>query len=80
MLFEPEKAQLVVVTVACLHSFLRGPDSAAIYTSPGMFDFEENGRVVEGSWRSMSNENTSLVPIRKITLKPPLKAKEKRWN
>jgi hypothetical protein len=39
MLLEPEKAQLVVITIACLHSFLtRQPDSAAIYTPPGTFD------------------------------------------
>jgi hypothetical protein len=35
--------------------------------------------VIEGSWRAMSNENmTSLFPIRKIALKPTLKAKEIR--
>jgi hypothetical protein len=31
MLLEPEKAQLVVMTIACLHSFLRrSPDPAAV--------------------------------------------------
>jgi len=66
------------MTVACLHIFLRrNPDSAAIYTPPDTFDYEENGRVIEGSWRAMSNENmTSLFPIRKIARKPTLKAKE----
>jgi len=74
VLLEPEKAQLVAMTIACLHKFLRrSSDSAAICTPPGTFDYEENGRVVEGSWRAMSNENmTSLFPIRKITRKPPL--------
>jgi len=42
--------------IACLHNFLRSPDSAAIYTPPGTSDYEENGRMVEGSWRAMSNE------------------------
>jgi predicted RNase H-like nuclease len=80
MLLEPKKAQLVVMTIACLHNFLRRkPDSAAIYTPPGTFDYEENGRVIEGSWRAMSNKNmTSLFPIRKIPCKPALKAKEIR--
>jgi len=80
MLLEPEKAQLVLMTIACLHNFLRrSSDSAAIYTPPGAFDYEGNGRVIEGSWRAMSNENmTSLFPIRKIACKPPLKAKEIR--
>jgi len=57
MILEPEKAQLVVITIACLHYFLRrSPDSAAIYSPPGTFDCEENGRVIEGSWRAMSNK------------------------
>jgi len=56
VLLEPEKAQLVVITVVCLHNFLRrSPDSAAIYTPPGTFDYEENGRVIEDSWRATSN-------------------------
>jgi hypothetical protein len=78
LLLEPEKAPLVVMAIACIHNFLRrSPDSAAIYTPPGTFDFEENGRVIEGSWRAMSNKNmTSLFPIRKIARKPTLKAKE----
>jgi len=56
------------MTIACLHKFLRrGLDSAAVYTPSGTFDFEGNGRVIEGSWRATSNENmTSLLPIRKI--------------
>jgi hypothetical protein len=68
------------MTIACLHNFLRrSPDSAAVYTLPGTFDYEENGQVIEGSWRAMSNENvTSLFPIRKIARKPHLKAKEIR--
>jgi len=80
MLLEPEKAQLVAVTIACLHNFLRkSPVSAAIYTPPVTFDYEENGRVIEGSCRAMRNENiTYLFPIRKIARKPPLKAKEIR--
>ena len=80
MLLEPEKAELFVMTIACLHNFLRrSPDLAAIYTPPGTFEYEENGRVVEGSWRAMSNENmTPLFSIRKIAHKPTLKAKEIR--
>ena len=74
------KAQLVAMTIACLHNFLRtSPDWAAIYTPPGTFDYEENGRVIEGSWRAMSNENmNSIFPIRKTALKPTSKAKEVR--
>ena len=68
------------MTIACLLSFLRrSPEWAVIYTPPGTFDYEENSRVIEGSWRAMRNENmTSLFPIRKIAPKLPLKAKEIR--
>jgi hypothetical protein len=68
------------MTIACLHNFLgRSPDPAAIYTPPGTFDDEENGRVTEGSWTAMSNENmTSLLPIRKTARKLTWKAKEIR--
>jgi len=53
----------------------RSPDSAAIYTPPGKFDYEEKGRVNEGSWTATSNENmTSLFPSRKTARKPVLKA------
>jgi hypothetical protein len=66
-LLETEKAQPLVKTNACLHILLRSLDSAALYTSSGTLNFEENGRVIEGSWRAMNNENiTSLFPIRKI--------------
>jgi len=62
MVLEPEKAQLVALTVVCLHNFLRrSPDSAAIDTPPGTFDYEENGRVIEGNWRAMSNENYFFI-------------------
>jgi hypothetical protein len=80
MLFEPEKDQLVVMTISCLDNFLRrSPDFAVIYTPPGRFDYEENGRVTEGSWRVKNNENmTYLFPTRKIARKPTLKTKDLR--
>jgi hypothetical protein len=75
MLLEPEKAQLVVMTIACLHNFLRrSPDSAA-----GTIDYEQNGRVIEGSRRAMSNENMTLYFLfLKDCTKPNLKVKEIR--
>jgi len=41
------------------------------------FDYEENGRVTEGSWRAMSNENMIFF-TRKIAQKPTVKAKKIR--
>jgi len=80
VLHKPMLLELAVMTIACLHNFLRrSPDSAAVYTLPGTFDYEENGWVIEGIWRAMSNENmTPLFSIRKIAHKPTLKAKEIR--
>jgi len=68
------------MTIGCLQNLLRrSPDSAAIYTPPGTLGYKENGRVIEDSWRAMSNENmTSLFPIRKIARKPTSKAIEIR--
>jgi hypothetical protein len=78
MPLEPQEAQLVLMTIACVHKFLsRSPDSAAIYPPPDTFDYEENGGVIEGSWGAMSNENmSSLFPVRKIARKPNLKVKQ----
>jgi len=48
MLLEPEKVQIILMTIACLHNFLRrSHDSAASYTPPDTFDYEENSRVIE---------------------------------
>jgi len=70
MLLEPDKAQLVVMTIVCLQNFLRRSfDSTAIYTPSCTLNFEENGRGIEGSWRVMSNENmTSFFPNRKSSV------------
>jgi len=62
MLLEPEEAQLIAIIIACLHNFLRrSSDLPTIYTPRGTFDYEEKGRVIEGSWRAMSNENMSFL-------------------
>ena len=65
--FGTKKAQLVAMTIACLHNFLRSsPDLAAIYTPPSTFDYEENSRVIEGSWRAMSNENMTYILLERM--------------
>jgi hypothetical protein len=52
---------------------------AAIYSMPVAFNTEENGMVIEGSWRTMTKENmTSLYSIRRVARKPPLNVKEIR--
>lgn len=80
MLLEPEKAELVVMTIACLHNFLRRqPESALAYTPPGTFDYEENDQLIEGSWRTLESKTlTSLFSLRRVPRKSSLKAKEIR--
>lgn len=44
MLLEPEKAELIIMTVVCLHNFLRkSTTSRNIYTPPGSLDIDLNG-------------------------------------
>ena len=63
VLFEPEK--LFVMNIVCLRHFLtRSPHSAAIYTLPGTYDYEVNGRVTADSWRALSNENITYLTFR----------------
>lgn len=66
LLLEPEKAQLIVLTVAHLHNFLRRDrTSRQFYTPPGTFDQEtEQGHLIEGNWRTMFDENAaSFLPL-----------------
>jgi hypothetical protein len=68
MLLEPEKAQLVM-TIVCLHNFLRrSPDTAAVFIPPGTFDYEKNGGVIEGSWRTMSNEYMTYFLLERLNV------------
>jgi len=52
LLLEPQKAEVVVLTIVYLHNFLRrNRASCNIYNPPGSFDIEKDGQLVEGSWR-----------------------------
>lgn len=79
MLLNPDKAATVTMTCVLLHNFLRrSKSSRALYTPPGALDYEENGNVVQGSWRQDIKEMTSLLSIRRIPRKPSYEAKEIR--
>nr|XP_034178195.1 protein ANTAGONIST OF LIKE HETEROCHROMATIN PROTEIN 1-like [Osmia lignaria] len=66
MLLEPGKVQLIVLTVAYLHNFLRRNDnSRSLYSPVGTFDSEQNGVFVEGNWRQETNPS-SLISITNI--------------
>uniref|UniRef100_A0A1Y1MH57 Uncharacterized protein n=2 Tax=Photinus pyralis TaxID=7054 RepID=A0A1Y1MH57_PHOPY len=68
ILLEPEKAQLIVMTVVCLHNFLRrSQTSRNIYTPPGCLDSEVDGNTILGNWRTDNQEiSSSLLPVRNI--------------
>lgn len=67
MLLEPDKAALVVMTCVILHNFLRrSKSSRSLYTPRGSFDSEENGIVIQGSWREGNNDMSSLLPLHRI--------------
>lgn len=76
ILIGPEKAALIVMTVAHLHNFLRkSSTSCQIYTPRDMFDTEVEGHIIPGTYRTVTDEPmTSLLPIRRIPRRPPADA------
>lgn len=79
LLLEPNKARLVVLTTIYLHNFLRQSNTSRTnYTPNGAFDREENGRVVEGSWREEQTPSKSFLTLRRIPRKSPVSAQEIR--
>jgi len=83
LLLEPEKAQLIVLTVAHLHNFLRRDrTSRQLYTPPGTFDQEtEQGHLIEGNWRTMFDENAaSFLPLANIPRRSTRTAQEVRME
>lgn len=75
MLLEPNKAQLIVLTIAHLHNFLRNSSSSrGLYTPHGTFDEEINGELIEGTYR-INEATSSLIPVRRIPRRSPEEAK-----
>ncbi|XP_066150290.1 uncharacterized protein, partial [Euwallacea fornicatus] len=73
MLLEPEKAELITMTIICLHNFLRKSHSSKnLYAPEGTYDKEVNEQVIPGSWRSDCDNITSLIPLRNIPRKSSL--------
>lgn len=79
MLLQPEKAQLVTMTIVCLHNFLRNSSASRnIYSPEGTFDRDINGERISGSWRQDSTLATSLIPLKKNSQRSTLSAKNIR--
>jgi hypothetical protein len=57
----------------------RSTHSADVYTPPGSFDHEVDGKLAEGSWRNMETGNRSaLFPIGNMPRRSSAYAKEVR--
>nr|CAI5846691.1 unnamed protein product [Callosobruchus analis] len=72
LLLEPNKAQVIVMAIVCLHNYLKkSKTSSNIYIPPGSVDSEEQGRRTLGHWRNSHNadclENIRNVPCRATT-------------
>lgn len=78
MLYEPEKATVIVMTCIYLHNFLRRDKSSKdMYSPSGSFDREVEGQIIDGSWRHEVN-STILQPIEKLARKSPRAAEDVR--
>lgn len=71
LLLNPEKSEIIVLAIAHLHNFLRrNRNSASIYTPNDIFDSEENGNFIRGTWRNTDDTNlSSLIPIKRVARK-----------
>lgn len=75
MLLEPSKATLIVLATLYLHNYLRkSVASRQIYTPPGTFDQEEDGKLIPGSWRGDIDDATSFTSLKKIPRKSSIDA------
>ncbi|XP_044753817.1 protein ANTAGONIST OF LIKE HETEROCHROMATIN PROTEIN 1-like [Coccinella septempunctata] len=67
LLLKPEKATLIVMTVVCLHNFLRrSKTSKHLYSPVGSLDTEKEGELIPGTWRAEEKELASLLPLKNI--------------
>lgn len=73
---EPEKVQVITMTCALLHNFLRNSkSSSSTYTPPGSFDCEKDGQLIAGR---ADRNFASFTPLQNIPRRPGVEAKEMR--
>lgn len=81
MMLDPEKVTNVTLTCVLLHNFMRKSHSSAkMYTPPGTFDTENEGRLVPGTWRDDQSGMTSFMSTKRTPRKPGAIAKEIRTS
>ena len=76
----PNKVELITLTCAYLHNFLRrSAYSRNYYSPPGSFDVEDpDGNVIPGAWRSEVRNSQSLSGLQNIPRGAPTDAKQIR--
>lgn len=74
MLLEPEIAKLVVLACIYLHNFLRKKESDNAFTH----DQEQNGQIIEGSWRQNGENTQSFFPFARLGRRSTKTAEEVR--
>ena len=80
MLLQPEKAEIIALTIVYLHNFLRNSKSSrASYCPSGMLDNDRNGELVAGSSRTQTTVNTSsFLPVNNVPRRPSQKSQNIR--
>lgn len=69
------------MTCVLLHNFLRNSkNSTTIYSPPGTFDTEKDGKILPGTWRQDTQDMSSFLPLEKIPRKPGRGAQEIRTS
>ncbi len=66
MELQPEKAEIIVLAICHLHNFLRrNKQSRSLYMPSQSIDREQDGNIVNGSWRN-EPRGSSFLPLRNI--------------
>lgn len=79
LLLESQKASIVGMTCALLHNFLRQSETSRSNYSPlGAFDREEEGNIIQDTWREENENMSSFLPIQRVPRKPSLAVKDVR--
>lgn len=74
VLLDPDMAELIVLTVAYLHNFLRQSSTSCLPIRT--FDTEVEGNLIEGAYQNLTKEPmSSLLPLRNIPRKAAMDAK-----
>lgn len=79
LLLEPNKAQVIVMTIVYLHNYLRNSKTSQnIYTPNGILHSEDQGNLNGGRWRNEIQSSNCLINIKNIPRRASVSAKDIR--